>query len=350
MLPVSIRGVSKSYDGTKRILDTLSLDIAAGEIFFLLGASGCGKTTLLRMIAGFLQPDAGAILFGGEDVTRQPAEQRGIGMVFQNYALWPHLSVGGNVAFGLELRGVVGDERRRRVAEALALVELDGFAERRIAELSGGQQQRVALARAIVVKPRVLLLDEPLSNLDARLRAAMRASIRRVCKAAGVTAVYVTHDQKEALTTADRIAVLVKGHLAQVGTPRDLYEQPRSRAVAEFVGEANFIPAVVVSGDGVSCALGELATPVPIGIDGAASVLLCVRPERLRIVADGATPAVNRFPATVTGQSYQGESTQWTLSAGGLTLTVNEAAAPPRAIGATVQVQVAAEDLVVLPA
>jgi ABC-type Fe3+/spermidine/putrescine transport system ATPase subunit len=347
MIPVSIRAVSKSY-GAQRVLDGLSLEIAAGEVFFLLGASGCGKTTLLRLVAGFLAPDAGAIRFADRDVTGVPAERRGIGMVFQNYALWPHLSVAGNVAFGLDLRGVAAAEKRERVEQALAMVELAGFGERRIAELSGGQQQRVALARALVIRPGVLLLDEPLSNLDARLRAQMRAEVRRVCKAAGVTAIYVTHDQQEALATADRIAVLVAGRVAQVGTPRELYERPRSRAVAEFVGEANLLPGTVAGPGAVACALGTLATTaLPEGAAPGAAVLVCLRPERIRLDAAGEG---NAFAAELAGQSYQGDRAQWQLAAGGTTLAASEAAPPPRAPGDRVTCRVAPADVVVLPA
>ena len=345
MTPVSIRAVSKSYDGKTLVLDGLSLEIAAGELFFLLGGSGCGKTTLLRLIAGFHAPDSGTIHLAGEDVTAQPAERRGLGMVFQNYALWPHLSVAENVAFGLEVRGVRGAEKRQQVDQALALVELTGYGDRRIGELSGGQQQRVALARAIVVKPRVLLLDEPLSNLDARLRTTMRAEIRRVCKAAGLTAVYVTHDQKEALSTADRIAVMMAGTLAQVGTPRELYERPVSRAVATFIGEANLIPATVRDGRTVDCVLGALRAVVPPGLAVGSKIDLCVRPERIRFDAgaDG-----NHFDATLSALGYFGESAQWALAVGGLKLVATEAAAPPRADGATVRCRIDPADLVVL--
>lgn len=345
MTPVSIRAVSKSYDGKAKVLDALSLEIAAGELFFLLGGSGCGKTTLLRLIAGFHAPDSGTIHLAGEDVTAQPAERRGLGMVFQNYALWPHLSVAENVAFGLEVRAVKGAEKQRRVDEALALVELTGYGDRRIGELSGGQQQRVALARAIVVKPRVLLLDEPLSNLDARLRTSMRAEIRRVCKTAGLTAVYVTHDQKEALSTADRIAVMMGGRLAQVGTPRELYERPASRAVATFIGEANLIPATVRDAGSVDCVLGRLRVTVPAGIPTGTKVELCVRPERIRFDAQAED---NRFDATIGALGYFGESAQWSLTVGGLKLIATEVAAPPRADGATVRCRIAPDDLVVL--
>ena len=247
MIPVTIDAIHKSYDGRTPVLDGITLDIAAGELFFLLGGSGCGKTTLLRLVAGFIAPDSGGIRFAGTDVTRIPTERRDIGMVFQNYALWPHLSVAENVSFGLEVRQVPATERAARLDEALALVELSGLGARRIGELSGGQQQRVALARALVVKPKVLLLDEPLSNLDTRLRTSMRQEIRRVCKAAGVTAIYVTHDQAEALSTADRIALMVAGQVAQTGTPRELYERPRTEAVARFHGDANVVAASVAA-------------------------------------------------------------------------------------------------------
>ena len=304
------------------------LDIAAGELFFLLGGSGCGKTTLLRLVAGFLTADRGSISFGANDVTGIPTERRDIGMVFQNYALWPHLSVAENVSFALEVRGIAGRDRSTRVDEALALVELDGYGARRIGELSGGQQQRVALARAIVARPKVLLLDEPLSNLDARLRGEMRRAIRRVCKAAGVTAIYVTHDQDEALSTADRIALLVKGRVEQIGTPRELYERPRSEAVARFLGEANLVSAAEAA---------RFGTP-PAGAK------FCLRPERIRLVAEG--EAVQGVPARITDSSFQGNRAVWTVDSDGLVLQVVESAPPLRAVGDVVHLAVDAADLV----
>jgi iron(III) transport system ATP-binding protein len=351
MIPVGVRGVSKSYQPGVRVLDDLSLEIGAGEVFFLLGASGCGKTTLLRMIAGFISPDQGEIRFGDQDVTRQAAERRGVGMVFQNYALWPHLTVGENVAFGLAVRKVALREQQARVDAALAMVELTGFSGRRIHELSGGQQQRVALARALVIRPAVLLLDEPLSNLDARLRVAMRAGIRRVCKEAGVTAIYVTHDQQEALSTGDRIAVLVAGRVSQVGTPRELYERPANRTVAAFIGEANLLPGTVSGPDSVLTALGTLrCLSMPAGLAMGAGVTVCLRPERLQLGGReaGDLPG-NRFSVRITGQSYLGDSALWVLRCGDTLLRASEGAPPQRPLEVETSCFVSAADTVVLP-
>ncbi len=354
MIPIGVRGVCKSFAPGVRVLDQLNLEIAAGEVFFLLGGSGCGKTTLLRMIAGFLAPDQGSIVFGDQEVTRLVPERRGAGMVFQNYALWPHLSVGENVAFGLEVRRVPAGEQRTRVDQALNLVELPGFAGRRIHELSGGQQQRVALARALVIRPAVLLLDEPLSNLDARLRSVMRASIRRVCKEAGVTALYVTHDQQEALSTGDRIALLVAGRVAQVGTPRELYARPASRAVAAFIGEANLLPGTVAGPGLVTTALGALHSAcMPDGLSVGAPVTVCLRPEHLRLAARAAAaapgePPGNRFDVRISAQSYLGDRALWTLRSSEVELSVSEGAPPARAQGSELSCFVAATDTVVL--
>lgn len=226
-------------------LDGVSLEVEPGEIFFLLGPSGCGKTTLLRSIAGFYIPEKGTIHFDNEDVTTLPPHKRNTGMMFQSYALWPHMTVEKNVAFGLVERRVPHTEIRTRVAHALASVRMENYGERKINQLSGGQQQRVALARALVVRPRCLLLDEPLSNLDARLRLEMRTEIRRVCKEFGLTAIYVTHDQKEALSVSDRMAILDGGVICQVGAPREVYRHPATKKVADFIGETNFIDGTV---------------------------------------------------------------------------------------------------------
>jgi len=283
---LEIERVSKSF-GSFVALKDVGAVIQPGELFFLLGPSGCGKTTLLRCIAGFYAPDSGRILIGGRDVTHLPPHKRDAGMVFQSYALWPHMTVAANVAFGLEMRKVPRPEFRRRVAEVLERVHMADRAKMRPNQLSGGQQQRVALARALVVEPQCLLLDEPLSNLDASLRLEMRVEIRRICKQAGLTAVYVTHDQKEALSIADRLAVMRDGAIEQIGTPAQVYREPISRFVAGFVGEGNFIPAALrprpASGLNVETACGTWA--VARGVSGFAvgdAVELCVRPEAVR--------------------------------------------------------------------
>ncbi|MEO0055327.1 MAG: hypothetical protein RLZZ50_1274 [Verrucomicrobiota bacterium] len=262
MISISVSQLTKRF-GQTTALHGLDLEIAAGELFFLLGPSGCGKTTLLRSIAGFYIPEAGSIRFGADDVTRLEPHKRNTGMMFQSYALWPHLSVAENVAFGLVERKVPKAEIDRRVAEALESVRMGAYASRKPNQLSGGQQQRIALARALVIRPRCLLLDEPLSNLDAKLRLEMRAEIRRVCKEFKLTTVYVTHDQKEALSIADRMAILDGGHILQVGSPREVYGRPVCKTVANFIGETDFIPGRVLSRHGrkaeVETALGRFA-------------------------------------------------------------------------------------------
>ena len=240
MESIRVESVVKTF-GNTRALDGISLRVEPGELFFLLGASGCGKTTLLRCIAGLESPTHGAIFFGDRDVTNMPPHKREAAMVFQSYALWPHLTVGQNIAFGLEERKVSRPEIKRRVDEALEMVQLPGYGDRSIDQMSGGQQQRVSLARALVVKPKCLLLDEPLSNLDAQLRVEMRREIRRIVKENGLTGIYVTHDQEEALAMADRMAVLTRGNIGQIGTPEQIYREPRSAYVANFIGETNLI-------------------------------------------------------------------------------------------------------------
>jgi spermidine/putrescine ABC transporter ATP-binding subunit len=237
---LELRDVARTFDGGVVAVDALSLQVEAGEFVSLLGPSGCGKTTTLRVIAGFIEPDAGQVLIKGADVTDLPPERRDIGMVFQSYALFPHMTVEANVAYGLRMRRVASDDRRRRTAEALELVRLGELAQRYPGQLSGGQQQRVALARAMVIRPSVLLLDEPLSNLDAKLRQEMRSEIRQLQQHLQITTVFVTHDQEEALTMSDRVAVMNRGRVEQVGPPRAIYREPRTRFVAEFIGEGNF--------------------------------------------------------------------------------------------------------------
>jgi iron(III) transport system ATP-binding protein len=285
MISIRIQNLSKRF-GSTVALHALNLTIQPGELFFLLGPSGCGKTTLLRSIAGFYIPEDGQILFGDEDVTRLEPHKRNTGMMFQSYALWPHMSVAENVAFGLEERKVPRAEIKKQVGEALESVRMSAYAERRPNQLSGGQQQRVALARALVIRPRCLLLDEPLSNLDAKLRLEMRAEIRRVCKEFNLTTVYVTHDQKEALSISDRMAILESGHILQVGTPRDVYRRPTKKTVAHFIGETDFIEGTVTGAQGghvfvdtrmgrFEGVLGDPTRPPAVG----ASVTVSVRPE-----------------------------------------------------------------------
>ncbi len=233
--------MTKTFDGKVVAVDAVTLDIAAGEFFSLLGPSGCGKTTSLRMIAGFEQPDSGRVHVGGQDITDVPVHRRDMGMVFQSYALFPHRTVAENVAFGLRMREVPKPEIARRVASALAQVALTGLEERRPGQLSGGQQQRVALARALVIEPRVLLCDEPLGALDRKLRQQMQFELKELQRRLGVTLVFVTHDQEEALAMSDRIAVMNKGRVEQIGAPTEIYERPRTRFVADFIGEINLL-------------------------------------------------------------------------------------------------------------
>ena len=309
---IAIENLSKSF-GAFRALDRIDLTIGTGELFFLLGPSGCGKTTLLRHIAGFYLPDEGRILFEGKDVTRLPAHQRNTGMVFQNYALWPHLTVEKNVAFGLEERRVPKDEIDRRVIEALRVVRLEDLAKRKIHEMSGGQQQRVALARALVVRPSCLLLDEPLSNLDSKLRLEMRQEIRRICREFQLTSIYVTHDQQEALSIADRIAILDAGKLLQVGTPAQIYRQPRNRFVAGFIGEGNFLTGHLAGGNGsLEVKFGNRSLLVASSHDPGprtgSEVTVCLRPEAIRIAEN--QPAGQAWRATLVETIYLGQVAQ----------------------------------------
>ena len=279
--------------GATRALNGVTLEIAPGELFFLLGASGCGKSTLLRCIAGLETPNEGRILFGDRDVTQLAPHKREAAMVFQSYALWPHLTVAKNISFGLEERKVPKNEIKRRVAEALEMVKLGGYGERSIDAMSGGQQQRVALARALVVRPKCLLLDEPLSNLDAQLRVEMRREIRRIVKEFGLTAVYVTHDQQEALAMADRMAILAGGVIEQVGCPEDVYRNPRSTYVAGFIGETNLFEGTIEQGyDGFSAGIGDISLPGRVTDpewqpQAGTKVKISVRPEALRIAPRG---------------------------------------------------------------
>jgi iron(III) transport system ATP-binding protein len=305
MTAIRIDNLRKNF-GTTPAVDGVSVQVTSGELFFLLGPSGCGKTTLLRMLAGFVEPDSGSVHFGDRDVTRLPPRLRGAGMVFQTYALWPHMTVAKNVAYGLHIRGVGKAEVAKRVDRALHLVRLDGLGERKPNELSGGQQQRVALARALVVEPQVLLLDEPLSNLDARLRDEMREEIRRLHAATGLTMVYVTHDQKEALTLASRLAVMDRGHIAQVGTPAEVYGKPANRFVAGFLGDCNFLPGTVRDANTVETAVGPLTVSTS-GIAAGTRVVCSVRPQSFAINDSAGS---NRIAATVKEVLFPGDLAQ----------------------------------------
>ncbi|MGH7322251.1 MAG: ABC transporter ATP-binding protein [Candidatus Rokuibacteriota bacterium] len=313
---VRLEGVGKRY-GTLWAVRDVTLRVARGAFYTLLGPSGCGKTTLLRMIAGFAWPDTGSIWLDDARIDPVPPWQRRVGLVFQNYALWPHLSVFENVAFGLREQRVRGEALRERVRAALRQVDLAGFERRRPSQLSGGQQQRVALARTLVVQPRVLLLDEPLSNLDAQLRAQMRSELARLQQQAGITTIYVTHDQSEALALSTRIAVLSGGVVVQEGTPWEVYHEPRSRLVAEFIGAANILAGVVASvrdGD-VHVDLGRerrvRATPrSSISAPNPGDRLtLCLRPEALRMVEAAVAPApapTNTLSGRVVAAVFEG--------------------------------------------
>lgn len=328
MISVEVRNLVKRF-GPTVALDRVSVTIKPGELFFLLGPSGCGKTTLLRSLAGFYIPDEGSIHFGEEEVTRLAPHRRNTGMMFQSYALWPHMTVFENVAFGLEQRGVPKAEIKARTSEALASVHMSEYGRRKPNQLSGGQQQRIALARALVVRPRCLLLDEPLSNLDAKLRLEMRGEIRRVCKDFSLTTIYVTHDQKEALSIADRMAVLDRGVILQVGSPIDVYRRPRTRFVADFIGEANFIPGTVLRTGGGQAAVktelgqlqGVLADPDRPLAEGA-TVTVAVRPECLRL--ESVPVDENCISGRIGDVIYYGETAQYAFTTGGQELKVFE--------------------------
>ncbi len=278
-----IDAVSKSF-GAFRVLERCSLDVAEGEILTLLGPSGCGKTTLLRCVAGFWAPDDGAILIDGRDMARAPVNRRPVGVVFQSYALFPHLSVAANVGYGLRMRGAPRAEIARRVADALETVSLTGFEDRFPAQLSGGQQQRVAIARVLVLEPRVLLLDEPFNALDAKLRGAMQVELRQLIKRLGITAIFVTHDQEEALTVSDRIAVMRAGRIEQAAPPEEIFDRPASAYVADFIGSSNFWPAQAEGGR-VALPDGQaVATPL------SGPVKVMARPHNLRLDAGEAGP------------------------------------------------------------
>jgi iron(III) transport system ATP-binding protein len=330
MTSVRLDRISKRF-GSTLALDDIDLPIELGELFFLLGPSGCGKSTLLRLIAGLIAPTSGRILFNDKDVTSLGTAKRNAVMCFQSYALWPHMTVRQNISFGLEVRHIDQTSRDARIDEVLRLVQMETFAHRRPNELSGGQQQRVALARALAVDPDCLLLDEPLSNLDAKLRNEMRSEIRRICKTAGSTTIYVTHDQKEALSIADRIAVLKDGKLVQVGTPSELYHQPRTAFVAGFIGQTNLLDGTIVSrNDGhlqVETPAGRFiaAHPGAAGTTLPDKVRLSIRPEQMRIPrpnSNGQNPGTNRIIGKPIETTFLGEASEHVLLVNGQRITI----------------------------
>jgi iron(III) transport system ATP-binding protein len=323
---VRIEQVNLSY-GDHHVLKSIDLDIRPGEFFAFLGPSGCGKTTLLRLIAGFNRADSGRVLIGGKDISGLPPWKRGVGMVFQSYALWPHMTVARNVAFGLEEKRMPRASIGPRVAAALELVGLTGMGQRRPSQLSGGQQQRVALARTIAVEPKLLLLDEPLSNLDAKLRVQVRRELRDLQQRLGLTTIFVTHDQEEANTVCDRIAVMNDGVIQQVGTPKHLYEQPVNLFVANFLGTANILEGRVV-GDGASHffeASGGLRVPVPPNVQIPAGARMVFRPQDATIIADGAVAGPGH--ATVSGivayREFLGASVRYGVRTGVASIAVD---------------------------
>jgi iron(III) transport system ATP-binding protein len=322
VVEIALENLTKRYD-TVTAVDDVTLTVPQGNLFFLLGPSGCGKTTLLRLIAGFAEADAGAIRFDGRRVDDVPAHLRNTGMVFQNYALWPHMDVYRNVRYGLDIRRLSRDRKDREVARMLSLVRMSGLEGRYPAELSGGQQQRVALARALVVEPAVVLLDEPLSNLDAKLRLEMRSEIKRIHRELGRTTVYVTHDQKEALSMADRVAVMNEGRIVQVGAPEEVYTRPVSLFCARFIGGSSTLPGAVREVANrtvrVETPLGLMsASEGPKKLSPGGRAVIAVRPELLR---PASADAPNAFRARVVVRMYLGDMVQYQLRAGDLELT-----------------------------
>jgi putative spermidine/putrescine transport system ATP-binding protein len=306
---LELEALTKRY-GDHAAVDGISLRVDKGEFVSLLGPSGCGKTTTLQMIAGFVEPTAGRIVLEGRDLLAVPAAKRGLGIVFQNYALFPHMTVAENVAFGLEMRKVARGERAQRVADTLALVGLAGFSERHPAQLSGGQQQRVALARALVIRPGLLLLDEPLSNLDAKLREEMQVELRRIQRAVGITTLMVTHDQAEALALSDRVVVMHQGRIEQEDSPLAAYEQPRTGFVCDFLGKANLFTVDAVDTGGIR--VGALALPLPAGESAGvrAGDRILVRPEKIAF----GEPGPGALAARVTNRVFQGNHWLYQLS------------------------------------
>ena len=354
---VELTHVTKAFDTTLAVND-VSLKIETGEFFFLLGPSGCGKSTFLRIVAGFYKPDTGELRFDDTVMNNVPPHQRNTGMVFQNYALWPHMSVAENIEYGLTLRKLDKVERHEKITRALEMVQMESYRERAVNTLSGGQQQRIALARALVIEPSVLLLDEPISNLDAALRQQMRDEIKRIHNRTNITMFYVTHDQVDALSMADRMAIMQDGVIIQVGTPREVYQFPKNAFVASFVGETNFI-----SGKVERASNGSATIETPVGtlhsetvyheLTQGTPVACSIRPEALIIdsVQNGSNPTTNRINAKVTAVNYLGRVEEYQLVAADIPLKAvhYNPGIETKKPGDTVQLTISAEAVLPLP-
>ena len=343
---VAFRNVRKSFGHFTAIPD-LSLDIEPGQLVTLLGPSGCGKTTTLRMLAGLESPTEGQIMIGGEDVTRLPADRRDVSMVFQSYALFPHMRVGQNVAYGLEASGIKSVEARKRAEEALEVVGLSGLSGRLPAELSGGQQQRVAVARALVLEPQVLLLDEPLSNLDARLRRQVRTDIRTLQQRLRFTAVYVTHDQEEALAVSDTIVVMKDGKVAQIGSPRELYEAPASEFIADFIGEANVVDGHIrsIEGDIAKVEVGGVTIALPSRGTKPGPARLSLHANAMKVRSEG-----QGVPGTIASSAYLGDHVEYEIDGPlGRIFVVDDESEVPLPAGSNVRLEVRPRGVALIP-
>lgn len=350
MADFQFTGIEKSFTKGVPILSGLDLTVKSGELFFLLGPSGCGKSTLLRIAAGLYDPDKGDVLLDGKSILGLPPEKRNTPMVFQNYALWPHMNVFENVAFGLRARKESNAKIREKVGQVLESVRMSEYADRKVTALSGGQQQRVALARALVLEPSVLLLDEPLSNLDAKLRDVMRSEIRNICKSRGLTAIYVTHDRREALGMADRIAVMKNGKFCQIGTPREIYQHPVNHFTASFLGDANFLSGRCLGKEGkyyvFETVCGNMLASADFFAENGKEYDLMFRPEAVKM--DVPPDQENSFTAEVKESMYLGELTQMTLECGTFRFDAGEQAAPERNTGMLFSVAIPPEHLICL--
>jgi putative spermidine/putrescine transport system ATP-binding protein len=348
---ISLEGATKIYDGSVRAVDSVDMKIEEGEFFALLGPSGCGKTTTLRMIAGFESCTAGMIRVGGRDVTQVPAHRRDMGMVFQNYALFPHRTVRENVGFGLRMRGMDKAAIARKVDQALELVSLSAMGERRPAQLSGGQQQRVALARAIVIEPRVLLCDEPLGALDKKLRQQMQFELKELQKTLGLTTVFVTHDQEEAMAMADRIAIMNNGRVEQIGSPSEIYNRPKTRFAADFIGDTNLITGRIIIEGESRLLLDRHGATIPAPADGEGDVHCALRPEKVGLVANDDDPSIVTF-GFVESANFLGDAILYRIDVGDgrhmLAKTTNTANGNTFTRGGRVGLTWAPDDLVVV--